>query len=51
MRSWLDFDESFFREGEVSLGAVFNELFELIAEHEPSGRGSGKRYWIMLFTS
>jgi hypothetical protein len=35
MRSWLDFDESFFREGEVSLGAVFNELFELIAEHEP----------------
>jgi hypothetical protein len=35
MRSWLDYDESLLNEGEVSLGAVFNELFELIAEHEP----------------
>jgi hypothetical protein len=35
MRSWQDFDESLFGEGEVSLGAVFNELLELIAEHEP----------------
>jgi hypothetical protein len=35
MRSWLDFDESFLDEGEVSLGAVFNELCELIAEHGP----------------
>jgi hypothetical protein len=41
MRGWLDFDESFLDEGEISLGAVFNELCELIAEHEPKW----KRDW------
>lgn len=41
MRSWLDFKDSFLDEGEVSLGAVFNELFELVAEHEPKW----KREW------
>src|SRR5258708_1015171 len=35
MRSWLDFRESSLGEGEVSLGALFNEICELIAEHEP----------------
>jgi hypothetical protein len=35
MRSWLDFRQSSLSEGEVSLGALFNEICELIAEHEP----------------
>lgn len=35
MRSWLDFQESSLRESEVSLGALFNEICELISEHEP----------------
>jgi hypothetical protein len=43
MRSWLDFDESFLGDGEVSLGAVFNELCELIAEHEPKWERDWKK--------
>jgi hypothetical protein len=35
MRSWLDVYESSLDDGEVSLGALFNELIELIADHEP----------------
>jgi len=35
MRSWLDFQDTSLGENEVSLGAVFNEVCELITEHEP----------------
>jgi hypothetical protein len=42
MRSWLDFDESFLGDSEISLGAVFNELCELVVEHEPKWKGDWK---------
>ena len=43
MRSWLDFQETSLGESEVSLGAVFNEICELIAEHEPKWTREWKR--------
>src|SRR5882757_10624608 len=43
MRSWLDFQETPLGESEVSLGAVFNEICELIAEHEPKWTREWKR--------
>jgi hypothetical protein len=43
MRSWMDFREGSLRESEVSLGAVFNEIVELIAAHEPKWTREWKR--------
>ncbi|WP_315795685.1 hypothetical protein [Bradyrhizobium sp. SZCCHNRI3043] len=43
MRSWLDFHEASLGEGEVSLGAVFNEICELISQHEPKWPREWKR--------
>jgi hypothetical protein len=43
MRSWLDFQEAPLGETEVSLGALFNEICELIAQHEPKWSPEWKR--------